>query len=247
MRKILLAVFIAGTGLVVFLNRAKLRNRVVEVNRNVDIVKETIIPQPTKISEVGLPDRHLIETAFIEQAPEKNWDQPWQDACEEASLLTVNYYYQSVKPDLNQVVADLTNLFEFETKQGYTHDVNLAQMADISQKMWGYNSEVLQNPTVEQIKKYLSQDIPVIAPANGKILFRENKKFKNGGPWYHNLVILGYDDNKKIFIVHDVGTQYGAYFRYSYDTLLESIHDFPQSGKKEDINSGEKSVLILIK
>ncbi|KKQ68181.1 MAG: hypothetical protein US90_C0026G0005 [Candidatus Shapirobacteria bacterium GW2011_GWE2_38_30] len=49
------------------------------------------------------------------------------------------------------------------------------------------------------------------------------------------------------FIVHDVGTQFGAYFHYSYDLLIESIHDFPSSGVKEDINSGIKQVLILIK
>ena len=76
---------------------------------------------------------------------------------------------------------------------------------------------------------------------------KENNHFKSGGPWYHNLVILGYDDDKKQFTVHDVGTQFGAYFRYSYDTLMKSIHDFPLSLKKEDINQGIPRALILIK
>ncbi|MFA4827257.1 MAG: hypothetical protein WC596_03350, partial [Candidatus Shapirobacteria bacterium] len=71
------------------------------------------------------------------------------------------------------------------------------------------------------------------------------KHFKSGGPYYHNLTILGYDDTKQKFIVHDVGTQFGAYFQYSYDLLMESIHDFPLSGKKEDILIGAKKILIL--
>ena len=76
---------------------------------------------------------------------------------------------------------------------------------------------------------------------------KENKNFKNGGPWYHSLVILGYDDDQQQFIVHDVGTRLGAYFRYSYQILLESIHDFPPSHKKEDIDQGSSRVLLLLK
>jgi hypothetical protein len=94
---------------------------------------------------------------------------------------------------------------------------------------------------------YIAKDIPVIVPANGKTLFKENKHFKSGGPWYHNLIILGYDDTKKQFIVHDVGTQFGAYFRYSYQLLMDSIHDFPPSHKKEDIDMGVPRVLVLLK
>jgi len=60
-------------------------------------------------------------------------------------------------------------------------------------------------------------------------------------------VVLGYDDDHQQFIVHDVGTQFGAYYRYSYNLLLNSIHDFPATRKKEDIASGAKNVLILLK
>ena len=56
-------------------------------------------------------------------------------------------------------------------------------------------------------------------------------------PDYHNIVILGYDHNKKQFIVHDVGTQFGAYFKYSYKVLLESLADF----------QGPPRVLLLLK
>jgi len=212
-----------------------------------EIVIETIIPVPTIIQENGLPDTHLIKTTFVPQAPEKNWDQPWQDTCEESALLTVHYYYQSLSPPLQTMVNDLKNILSFELEQGWGKDITISQMATISAKLWGYKNIIIENPTIDDFKKYIAEDIPVVIPANGKTLFKENKYFKNGGPWYHNLVILGYDDNKKQFTVHDVGTQFGAYFRYSYSVLMDSIHDFPPSLKKEDINQGVPRALILIK
>ena len=211
------------------------------------IIVESIIPVPTFIKEDALPNKHLIKTAFVPQAPEKNWDQPWQDACEESALLTVHYYYELQKPDIATMISDYQNMFSLESDMGWNHDITISQMATLSAKLWGYRSEIIENPTLLDFKKYLSQDIPIIISSNGKTLFRENTHFKNGGPWYHNLVILGFDDDKNQFIVHDVGTQFGAYFRYSYYTLMDSIHDFPDSLKKEDINQGVPRALILIK
>lgn len=208
---------------------------------------ETIAPQPTIIKDNGLPNKHQIKAIFVPQSPEKNWDEPWQDACEEAALLTVHYYYQDTSPSLDKIKSDLNSLFDFESQQAWTSDINITQMASLSAKLWGYQTKIIDYPTLNSFKEYLSRDIPLIVSANGKILFRENKHFNDGGPWYHNLVILGYDDNKNQFTVHDVGTQFGAYFHYSYNTLIESIHDFPSSLKKEEIDSGIPRALILLK
>ena len=223
----------------------KIKEKAMVVGEKIDKVVETIAPQPTKILASGLPDKHLIQAAFIPQAPEKNWEQPWQDACEEAALLTVDYFYRKKDPTTGEIREAVLAMVNFEEEQGWLKDVNLEQMAEIASKYLKYQSEIIDNPTVEQIKEYLVKDIPIVIPANGKTLYRENKHFKEGGPWYHNLVILGYDDTKQKFVVHDVGTQFGAYFKYSYDLLMESIHDFPESGDKKDIDSGRKAVLIF--
>ncbi len=212
-----------------------------------EVVIENIMPAPTIIQENGLPNKHLIKTAFVPQAPEKKWDQPWQDACEESALLTVYYYYKAHNPEIPTMLSDYQTIFSFESDLGWSHDVSLNQMATISAQLWGYQSEIIENPTILDFKKYLAKDVPIIIPSNGKTLFKENTHFKNGGPWYHNLVILGYDDDKEQFTVHDVGTQFGAYFRYSYATLMDSIHDFPSSLKKENINEGVARALVLIK
>lgn len=206
----------------------------------------TPTPPPAIISQAQLPDSYHLNTTFIPQAPEKNWDQPWQDACEEAALLTVDYFYRQLTPSTPELLTAYQSIFDYQDSQGWTKDVNLSQMSQIALNHFSYSPKIITNPTLTQLKQYLAQNIPIIVPANGKTLYRENKHFKNGGPWYHNLVILGYNDSTQKFIVHDVGTQFGAYFTYSYQLLLDSIHDFPDSGHKEDINSGPKKVLLLL-
>jgi len=230
------------------ITKEKIENKIDQTVTKIEEIQETIAPKPTVILESGLPNKHLIQTAFVPQAPEKNWDQPWQDACEEASLLTVDFYYQNInKVSIETARDSILDMIKFEDTKNYTYDMTIDQMAIVGKDYLGYESEIINNPTIDQIKKYISQNIPVIVTANGKTLYAENKYFKSGGPYYHSAVILGYDDDKKQFTVHDVGTQFGAYFKYSYDLLMESIHDFPESGHKEDINNGEKRVLILLK
>lgn len=225
----------------------KIENKLTQVSDKIEEIKENIIPEPTRILDSGLPDKHLIETVFVPQSPEKNWDQPWQDACEEAALLTVDYYYRNItQSDIQTIKNDLLKMIDFENEQSFSHDMNTSQMSFVAQNYLSYSTKIIDNPTVDDIKNYISQNIPVIVPANGKTLYQENKHFNDNGPYYHNLVVLGFDDIKQKFIVHDVGTQFGAYFKYSYQLLMESIHDFPASLDKEDINQGKKKVLILL-
>ncbi len=225
----------------------KIDQKINTVTVKINDLKETVAPLPTVILISGLPNKHLIKTTFVPQSPEKNWDQPWQDACEEAALLTVDFFYKNITPDNATIKNDILNMIKYETDQNFTHDVDLSQMALIAQNHLNYTAKIIEQPTLEDLKSYIAKDIPIIVPANGKILYAENKHFNSGGPYYHHLVILGYDDNTQKFTVHDVGTQFGAYFKYSYQLLLKSIHDFPSSKVKQDINQGTPRVLILLK
>lgn len=213
----------------------------------INISLPSVTPKPTFIESSGIPNTHLIKTAFIQQAPEKNWGLPWQDTCEEGALLTVFYYYQKTTPSLTDQKAAILAMLDYENSQNFPIDINLSQMAQVAQNYLHLLPKIIDHPTIDQIKQSIAADVPVIVPANGKILFTENAHFKSGGPWYHNIVILGYDDVQQQFIVHDVGTQFGAYFHYSYKLLMSAIHDFPPSLNKEDINSGTSRALILLK
>jgi hypothetical protein len=225
----------------------KIEQKFIETTEKIEEIKETIAPKPTKILESGIPNKHLINTTFVPQAPEKKWDQPWQDACEEAALLTVHYFYQQLSPNDPQIKSDILKMIDFENTQSFSHDMNIEQMGLVAQKYLGYSPKIINNPSLDDIKKYIAQNVPVIVPASGKLLYKENKHFKSQGPYYHNLTILGYNDDQQKFTVHDVGTQFGAYFKYSYSLLMDSIHDFPDSKNKLDINNGDKKVLILLK
>lgn len=243
---ILLLVFIA---LFLFfpkkITKEKIDNKISQTVDKIEEVKETIAPKPTKILETGLPNYHLIKTNFIPQAPEKNWDQPWQDACEESALLTGFYYFNGTNPTIPQIRDKIVEIIAYESKQGWGNSINLSKVRQIYNEYLGLKSDIIKDPTIEDIKNSLVNNRLVLVPAAGKILFKENKYFKNGGPEYHALVILGFDDDKQKFIVHDVGTQYGAYFKYSYSLLMESIHDFPDTNNKKDILLGVKKILIL--
>ena len=256
-KKILYLIILATLGVATYLVYPKIKilpkieekieQKIEQTSDKIIEIRETVAPKPTKILSDGLPNKHLIKTIFVPQSPEKNWDQPWQDACEEAALLTVHYYYQQLEPDNQTIKNDILKMIDFEKTHSLEYDMNLNQMELISQKHLGYNTKIIDNPTINDIKEYLVKDIPVIVTASGKTLYQENKHFKQGGPYYHSLTILGYDDDQKKFIVHDVGTQFGAYFKYSYSLLMDSIHDFPVSRNKQDINTGDKKVLILLK
>lgn len=205
------------------------------------------IPAPTQILSSGLPDYHLIRTVFVPQAPQKDWNEPWQDACEEASMLILRYYQTQQSPPIEQIVSDLNQQFSYENDHNWPNSINLSQMASLLNQMYDIDATIELNPTLGSIKQHLADDRLIIVPANGKTLFKENHHFKDGGPWYHNIVILGYDDKKQKFITHDVGTQFGPYYSYSYKIIMESMHDLPPSGKIDEIDAGNKSILVMIK
>ena len=233
--------------ILVIKKKSSLETKIIQSQRFIEDIKDTIAPKPTIIVADGLPDSHLIKIAFIPQAPFKDWSDPWQDACEEAALLTVDYYYKNQTPTPQDIKTTVLSMIDFEQKQGWSHDVNVSQMATIAAKYLNLTPKIINDPSLKDIKTFIASNTPVIVPASGKTLYKENKNFRSGGPYYHNLVILGYNDQKQQFTVHDVGTQYGAYFHYSYSLLMSAIHDFPASNLKEDIDSGSKTVLVLVK
>lgn len=212
-------------------------------------VKQKPLPSnlPIFSATPTLVSQPQIVTQFIPQSPEKNWDQPWQDACEEASLITVDNYYRAQTLTQAEMLQRYQQMFDYEAQQGWGHDIDNQKMSQIATDLLGYQTKIITQPTLADLKYYLDRQIPLIVTANGKTLYRENRHFKSGGPWYHSLVILGYNDSTQKFTVHDVGTQFGAYYQYSYQLLLDSIHDLPSGGQKEMIAQGEKKFLVLLK
>lgn len=202
------------------------------------------LPRPQDTSKAPLPSTFAIAVPFMSQAPHANWDDPYQEACEEAALLMVHRFLQgeggvAIPPD--SADRDLLALVRWEENKGYGQDVTLAQLGDIARNYYGYTPVIQEDITVESIKELLVAGYPVIIPAAGREL--SNPYFSGEGPWYHMLVITGYDRNE--FITNDPGTRRGEGYKYAYDVLIAAIHDW--TGVKEETSTGEKRMMILKK
>jgi hypothetical protein len=195
-------------------------------------------PSPEK-----LPPTYLLEVPFTSQAPLLNWDAVHEETCEEASLLMAHRFLQgerkAIEPESAE--ADLLALVRWEERNNFGVDVTIGELALIAEQYYGYTPVIEEAVTVQRIKEIIAAGHPIIIPAAGRDL--GNPYFSGEGPWYHMLVIRGYDRNE--FIVNDPGTRRGEAYEYPYDVLINAIHDW--TGVKENIRSGKKRMLILKK
>ncbi|KKQ27646.1 MAG: hypothetical protein US42_C0007G0037 [Candidatus Magasanikbacteria bacterium GW2011_GWC2_37_14] len=200
----------------------------------------------TSGTEVGndstiLPKEFILNVPFTSQAPEKNWEQPWQDACEEAALLMLDAYYKGY--NLSPIFSrdEILKMVKWEEDKGWGLSIPIVDIKQMTEEYFHLNLvgqiKIIENPTVDDIKKFIANNKPVLVVANGKVL--PNPNFRNGGPIYHALIIKGYDEEN--FITNDPGTQFGKDFKYKYQDLMNAIHDWNNG----DVKNGRKVILVV--
>lgn len=155
----------------------------------------------------------------------------------------VALYYKGVKPGATSEQAaedELQKLVKLqESLFGYFEDTTARETALFAKRQYALTSRLLVDPTLEEIKKELAAGRPVIVPAAGQEL--GNPYFTPPGPIYHMIVLRGY--TKDGFITNDPGTRRGEGFVYSFDTVMNAIHDW----NAEDIQKGGRVVIVLEK
>lgn len=187
-----------------------------------------------------LPNSINLAVPFTSQAPHANWDLPYKETCEEASLLMVARYKKgeliSSPEDADR---EILKLVEFQNNYfGDYKDTTAEQTAEIARKFYGFkNTEVIYDFSIEDIKKALAAGNPVIVPAAGRQL--GNPYFRRPGPLYHMLVIRGYTADQ--FITNDPGTKRGEEFVYKYGDLLNAVHDWNGG----EVDSGQKVMIVV--
>jgi len=186
------------------------------------------------------PGSMRIAVPFAPQAPFANWDALHEEACEEMSLIMVLHYWNREPLSLDDAEKEVGAMVDWETANGMSYDVTMEELAEVA-RGHGFEATVTDDVTAESIEGYLNDGYPIIIPAAGRDL--GNPFFSGAGPWYHALVIVGYDN--KNYIVNDPGTKRGENFVYKKDVLLAAIHDW--TGVKEEIRNGEKRMLIIRK
>ena len=165
---------------------------------------------------------HTIPVPFTPQAPEKNWEQPWQDACEEASVVMVDTLYQNKTLDTQEAQRRILEIFTIKEQYfGASLDESVETLSSLINLFLPWEAQVVYSPTLNEIISELSQNRPVIAPVHGADL--HNPHFYSDSVQYHMLVLSGYDPNTKEFITQEPGTQYGLDYRYPYDTIMNAI------------------------
>ncbi len=167
-----------------------------------------------------------LNVPFILQAPNHKWIQPWADACEEASILMVNAFYQNQNlVATSEATKKILEVVKTENKYfGHNKDTNASETTDFINNFLPFEAQIITNPSLEDLKNEIDNSRPVIVPLYGKAL--QNTHFKKGGSDYHMVVISGYDDNTQEFIVQDPGFGSGHNFRYSFNLLSDALHDF---------------------
>ncbi|MFH0837855.1 MAG: C39 family peptidase [Patescibacteria group bacterium] len=213
-------------------SRPSIEERLAEggTDQETETVSESVAP---------LPDSINLDVPFFPQAPDADWSLPWQEACEEASL-TLAYHYFSEEPlTKEQFKNDIFGLIEWQKEHfgDYLH-TTVAQTAEMLEGYFGFTDyRIIENPTVEDLKTELAAGHIIVAPFAGRLL--GNPFYSGEGPYYHMMVIKGYDG--KNFITSDVGTRRGLNFIYPYQTFLNALHDYHETA----IQSAPKKVIVL--
>lgn len=182
----------------------------------------------------------ILPVPFTSQAPKGNWDEPYKESCEEASMIMVSEYYARNKQlQLNTDYADreILRLVDWEKKNlGFYEDTNAKEVQGMLKDYFNLRARILPFST-EGVKQAIQSGKPVILPAAGRRL--KNPHYKRPGPLYHMIVVVGYQGDE--FITNDPGTKFGQAFRYTTANLQRSVHDWNNG----DVERGEQVMIIV--
>lgn len=209
------------------------------------VVEPVVIPPQVVVAPatpVVAPHRIIVlPVPFTVQAPHANWDLPYQEACEEASMIMVVDYVTGrsglrLSPD--EADKRILELVAWEGEHGYPIDVTAEQVVSILSQRFGIVAQVIPFDAT-RLRAELAAKRPVILPAAGRSL--GNPYFHQPGPLYHMLVVKGYDGNE--FITNDPGTRRGESFRYNESTFLRAVHDWNGG----EVEKGEQVMIVVHK
>ncbi len=221
----------------VAVNRSEIQaNANVEVNTNTANVNAAApAPEPET-----LPAEFNLKVPFTSQAPLVNWDKAHDEACEEAAALMVEAYWRDQAfPDKAATDAKLLAIEAWETQRfGYYESTTVEETVIMLKEYFKLTDvDIISNPAVDQLKRFIFEGKPVLMPAAGRLL--GNPNFRSPGPVFHYLVLKGYTADS--FITNDPGTRKGADYVYSIETIMNAMHDWNGG----DVTNGRKAVIVV--
>ncbi len=193
-------------------------------------------PAPAAKAEINLA------VPFIVQAPHANWEMPYQEACEEASLIMSAAFFAGERSiGADEADKRILDLVAWQEKTfGYYKDTTAEETAKIARDYFSLKAEVKPIASMEDAKREVAAGKVVILPAAGKML--GNPNFSGDGPLYHMLVVKGYTKDGLI-ITNDPGTRRGADYVYKPSVLYTAVHDWNGG----DVDNGAKVMIVISK
>jgi hypothetical protein len=206
-------------------------------------IMATLLLSCLAAGSAALPLKVYSPVPFLCQAPYANWDQPWQDACEEAAIIMAIHYIRGGPVDREAGNREILDLVDFQSrKYGGHFDLTAAQAARLIKDYYEFEKlEIKYDITIDDVKEELARGNLVIAPMAGRLL--GNPYYTPPGPAYHYMLFKGYDDRTKEFITNDCGTKRGRSYRYQYSAAYAAIHDW--TGSKKTIAQGGKAIIVI--
>lgn len=197
-------------------------------------ITKTSTPSPTPSPTTK---KDLATIPFYVQAPFANWDALHEEACEEASTLMIYYWKTNQTPTLDEYDTDIKKFVDWQTKHGYGVSLRAEQLQQAASDYMKLTLRVKKITVAQDIIDELTAGHPVILPADGKLL--GNPNYRDGGPIYHMLVIIGYKDGQ--FITNDPGTKKGEGYTYDPKVLLNALGNWDGSR----VDRSRRSVLVF--
>lgn len=205
--------------------------------------KQDTPPQPTDNEPARLPEQINLDIPFFAQAPDGDRSLPRRETCEEASLILVSAFLDETPLTKQEFKNQIQEMVDLQNQLFWQYiDTSVAQTDTLYKTIKpSWKTKIIDNPTIEDLKYELTQWHPIVAPFAWKIL--NNPHYANGWPRYHMLVIRWYDQQN--FYTNDVGTSQWNNFPYTYNNLMNALHDFVPKDEGA-ITNGEKRVLVII-
>ncbi len=173
-----------------------------------------------------IPEKAYLTVPFFCQAPLQN-DESWKihhASCEEAAVLQAVYYDKNIKEvRVNFVDSTLRDMIAWQERVfGLHKDIHADSVKILMMGFFGYGSDeilIIRKASLLDVKEQIARGHPVIAPSYGRLL--NNPFYKQPGPEYHMVTIIGYTRDR--IITNDVGTKRGKDFSYDNDVFKAAM------------------------
>lgn len=244
------------------LQRSETRARWESQERDMEIVVdsgELSLSQETRGSDSAFQNQHTLEEEsgqenkkdpeavrtlpFLAQAPDGQWEKDlYQNACEEASLLMVAGFFQGEIYDTDEGKRAIQHVAKWQKETiGTSVDTSAADTLRTLREYFQLQGSLVEQVSIQEMQELLRENL-LLLPTNGQKL--KNPHFTQPGPETHMLVVHGYDEAHKKFLVHDPGTKFGEGYQYTSEVLLDALANYP-TGNHVPRTENEKTLIVI--